>query len=407
MAHTMEELQMRQALPLNLKVSMTKTRIREWVRQYGTSGVYVSFSGGKDSTVLLHLVREEYPDIPAVFVDTGLEYPEIREFVKTFDNVVWLKPNLTFKEVIQKYGYPMFSKEISRVVSDARRFLAKLIDNQQSLGERQANASMFADLVGIERRDKNNRNDFQDLKKGIIPDEVIDRFPAKAKMLFGKYPHRKKGETTNEYSRMYDKSKYLFMLDAPFEISNKCCDVMKKSPAHKYAKETGRYPMTAQMASESALRTSQWLKNGCNGFHMKSPISNPMSFWTEQDILLYIKMNNIPICSVYGDIVEDRASDPDAVEGQMTISDMEGFENMGRFDAERLPLKTTGCQRTGCMFCGFGCHLEKEGEGRFERMKDTHPQVYDYVMRSEKQGGLNYKEVIDWINEHGNMHIRY
>ena len=70
-------------------------------------------------------------------------------------------------------------------------------------------------------------------------------------------------------------------------------------------------------------------------------------------------------------------------------------------------LKTTGCNRTGCMFCGFGCHLEKEGEGRFERMKITHPKVYDYLMRSKEEGGLNYKEIIDWINEHGNMNIRY
>ena len=80
---------------------------------------------------------------------------------------------------------------------------------------------------------------------------------------------------------------------------------MKKSPTHTYSRKTGRKPMTAQMASESRLRTQQWLKNGCNGFDMKNPISNPMSFWTEQDVLLYIRENNLPICSVYGDIVEE------------------------------------------------------------------------------------------------------
>ena len=158
------------------------------------------------------------------------------------------------------------------------------------------------------------------------------------------------------------------------------------------------------MASESRLRTNNWLKNGCNGFDMKSPISNPMSFWTEQDVLLYIKEKNLKICSVYGDIVEDR-SGTDEVEGQLTISDLEGCENMEMFDAKRLPLKTTGCNRTGCMFCGFGCHLEKES--RFQRMKETHPQIYDYVFRPKEQGGLGYKEVIDWINENGNLDIRY
>lgn len=70
--------------------------------------MYVSFSGGKDSTVLLDLVRSEYPNVKAVFVDTGLEYPEIRSFVKTFDNVEILKPKKNFKQVIQEYGYPFF-----------------------------------------------------------------------------------------------------------------------------------------------------------------------------------------------------------------------------------------------------------------------------------------------------------
>lgn len=64
-------------------------------------------------------------------------------------------------------------------------------------------------------------------------------------------------------------------------------------------------PMTAQMASESRLRTTNWLKNGCNGFDMKSPISNPMSFWTEQDVLEYIFNSHIPIADVYGEVTAD------------------------------------------------------------------------------------------------------
>ena len=79
--HTLPDLQELQALPLYLKIRLTKQRIREWVNRYGEDGVYVSFSGGKDSTVLLHLVREEYPNVPAIFCNTGLEYPEIVQFV--------------------------------------------------------------------------------------------------------------------------------------------------------------------------------------------------------------------------------------------------------------------------------------------------------------------------------------
>jgi len=120
---TLQDLQMKQALPLNVKILLTKDRIRQWVNEFGEDGVYVSFSGGKDSTVLLHLVREDYPGIPAVFCDTGLEYPEIREFVKTFDNVTWLKPKMNFKAVIEKYGYPFISKEVSERVAYAQKFL--------------------------------------------------------------------------------------------------------------------------------------------------------------------------------------------------------------------------------------------------------------------------------------------
>lgn len=118
-----EDLKYFQAMPLEVKIGMTKTRIREWVKEYGTDGVYVSFSGGKDSTVLLHIVRELYPNIEPVFVDTGLEYPEIRKFVKSFENVTILHPKMRFDEVIKKYGYPIISKEVAECVYGARRFL--------------------------------------------------------------------------------------------------------------------------------------------------------------------------------------------------------------------------------------------------------------------------------------------
>ena len=190
--------------------------------------------------------------------------------------------------------------------------------------------------------------------------------------------------------------KWQFLLESPFPISNKCCNVMKKGIVHKYAKETGRVGITGQMADESRLRTQKWIQNGCNGFQLKEPISNPMSFWTEQDVLQYIKENDIEICSVYGDIVVD-----EEVDGQMRITDF------GMNEVEKPKYKTTGCNRTGCMFCGFGCHLEKEGEGRFERMKVTHPKQYEWIMKPWDEGGLGYKEVIDWINEHGNLRIRY
>lgn len=332
--HTIDELRQLQAMPLSVKVAMSMTRIRAWIYEFGQDGVYVSFSGGKDSTVLLHLVRSEFPNVPAVFVDTGLEYPEIREFVKTFDNVVWLKPKMNFKAVIEKYGYPFISKDVSHKLGCVQ---------------------------------KNPNSKFMQYFNGT------------------------------RTSSIYDATRWRFMLDAPFRCENVCCTIMKKQPVKKYAKETGRVRITGQMADEGRMRLASWLKYGCNGFELKDPASNPLSFWTEQDVLRYIKENNLPIASVYGDIVTDYG---DELEGQMDISEL-------GLAADNRPLRTTGCKRTGCMFCGYGCHLEKEGEGRFEMMKKTHPKQYDYIMRPKDQGGLNYKEVIDWINEHGNLHIRY
>ena len=64
--------------------------------------------------MLLDLARRAYPDIQAAFVNTGLEYPEIRAFVRTVSNVTWLRPEMPFHKVIETYGYPVISKEVAR-----------------------------------------------------------------------------------------------------------------------------------------------------------------------------------------------------------------------------------------------------------------------------------------------------
>ena len=116
---TMSDLRQRQALPLSAKVSMTKARIREWYNHWD-GDVYVSFSGGKDSTVLAHLVHELYPGVPLVFSNTGLEYPEIQSFARKM-GAEFVRPKMQFSEVISKYGYPIISKEVSQAIYYARR----------------------------------------------------------------------------------------------------------------------------------------------------------------------------------------------------------------------------------------------------------------------------------------------
>ena len=122
-AHTLDELYQMQALPLDVKISLTEARVRAWIKEYGESGAYISFSGGKDSTVLLDLVRNKmgYKNIPAVFVDVPTQYPELKQFVLTFDNVTILKPQISFAKVCEQYGFPMISKEVSEVVYECKK----------------------------------------------------------------------------------------------------------------------------------------------------------------------------------------------------------------------------------------------------------------------------------------------
>ena len=351
--HTLGDLYQMQSLPLESKIRMTERRIEGWIDEFGEEGVYISFSGGKDSTVLMDIIRNRMKcNIPAFFVDVPTQYPELRDFAKTWDNVEIIKPKISFMEVCEKYGFPLISKEISQVVYEAK----------VSLNE---------------------------IEKGKVKNYKYGK-PISVLQLEGKVPYKNRKDDT-EMSQQFDKSRYAYFLDAPFLISNRCCNVLKKHPIRDMAHKTGRKAITAQMAEESKLRTQKWIQNGCNGFNLKEPISNPMSFWTEQDILQYIHTYNIPICSVYGDVVIDYDS----------MGEMQGQSFL--FETGKEPLKTTGCKRTGCMLCGFGCHIK--GDNRFLQLKETHPKMYN-LLDVVKNNGITFREAIEWTNENGNLNIR-
>ena len=268
------------------KVERTKELIVEWYYQF-KGNVYVSFSGGKDSTVLLYIARSLKcgKDIVGVFDDTGLEYPEVREFVKKQDNIVWIKPTMNFKQVVEKYGFPIISKEQSRNIYEI-----KTTKSQKLLEKR------LGDGMGS-------------LAKKWRP-----------------------------------------LLNADFKIGNKCCAVMKKNPLKSFENKSGMKPMVATMAVESRQRMTSYFKGDCNQYSASRPISTPMAFWTEQDVLKYIYDNDIEIASIYGNVVKDGET-----------------------------YRTTGVYRTGCMFCMYGLHLERH-PNRFEIMEQKHPKQYDYIM---------------------------
>lgn len=340
--HMPWDLPQMQSLPLHAKIIMSQQRTRQWY-EYWDGMVYVSFSGGKDSTVLADLCAQVCRDYGYVlyllFINTGLEYPEIQKFVKQYAEhlrkkycidveLEIVRPEMRFDEVLKTHGYPVITKE-------------------NSLYIRQCQNPTDKNEVTIRLRTEGIKSDGTKTKVGQIP------------------------------------QKWMYLIDAPFSISEKCCDVMKKTPAKRYESRTGRKPIIGTQAGESRMRYRKWLQNGCNAFDKKNPSSQPLSFWTEQDILHYIKQFNIPYASVYGDIVIDDKAE-DALEGQVNLIDYLGCHE----EADRL--KTTGCDRTGCIFCMFGCHLEKE-PNRFQRLKETHPRQYEYCI-----GGGEYNEQGKW-----------
>jgi len=295
-----------QAWPLERKIQVTQAKILEWHHHYG-GNCAVSFSGGLDSTVLLDIARRAFPDMPAVFVFTGLDYPEIRDFVKSVPNVDWLYPKVPFHKIIEKYGFPAVSKDVSKRIYYARRGRQWAIQHLQGLN---------AD------------------------------------------------GTQSKYNERY--KKWAYLVDAPFLMSDKCCYHLKEVPLLRYERQTGRAPIIGTLASESARRQTAYLKFGCNAFRKCRPKSTPLGFWLKSDILTYLKLTGIPYASIYGDIVTNPKT--------------------GK-------LETTSAERTGCMFCLYGVHLEKK-PNRFQRMAVEHPKQYDYCINRLGCGAvLDYLDV--------------
>lgn len=256
----------------------------------GIDKVYVSFSGGVDSLVMLHIARTFVnKEIKAVFCNTGIEWPELAKFVKTFDNVETIHPKKHIKEIFEAVGFPLVGKRVSSYIREVRHGNPECALTKKRLG----NDKLYS-----------------------IP------------------------------------LKWRFLLDKPYEASEKCCQYLKKEPFRHYERQTGRKPIIGYMASESLMRENDYIKRGgCNSFKPGKEQSSPMSIWLNKDVWEYIHHNNIKYCSIY-DSLKDK--------------------------------------RTGCVVCGYG--LSKD-ECKFSELYDRYPKMYEWFMKL-KNGGVEYRQAL-------------
>jgi 3'-phosphoadenosine 5'-phosphosulfate sulfotransferase (PAPS reductase)/FAD synthetase len=291
-----------QAMPLGAKIRRTEHLIREWYEEHDGM-IYLARSGGKDSDVLGDILYKMYPDVPHVHANTGNELNSVKEHVASEIArgmpITIVEPKMSFDEVVKKHGYPVVSKEQSGFIHELK-------------------TTNSADLAQTR--------------------------------WFG-----------NKWGRGKISEKWKYLLKAPFDTTHKCCGILKIDPTKQFRKKTGRKTMTGVMADESSLRSQTFIRFGCNAFGMKDPTSRPIIFWTEQDVLQYIKKYDVPMAADYGDIIgEDK-------------------------------LECSGVKRTGCKYCLFGIHLEK-GENRIQRLARTEPESYRHCIEE-----LGYDLVMDTL----------
>jgi len=257
---TMRRLKQMQSLPLSGKIERTKRDIIDFYEKM-EGQVYIAFSGGKDSTVLLDLVRKIYPEIVAVFSNTGLEYPEIRKFVKIINNVKEIRPKMSYREVIKDFGYPVISKEQSMFIRQYRESGSEYLKWVRWNGKQ----------IG------GTKDDW--LKAKHQSEEAVK------KLIGGNYKISEK---------------WKFLVNAKFKISEQCCNVLKKKPFYDFEKETDLKSYIGLMASDSRMRSRMYLMNNmCNVFKKGKEKSMPLTYWLKEDIWDYIKQENLLYSKIY------------------------------------------------------------------------------------------------------------
>lgn len=288
---TIEELHNRINWTLEQKIFHSLEVISRFINDFPDCNV--SFSGGIDSTVLLHLVRMIDKNRLAVFANTTNEFSDIIKFVKSKENTIIVNPEVTFKDTVKEYGFPLVSKKVARMITDLKNPTHK----------NQASRNLY--LTGI-KRDGTKTKSFKLAKK------------------------------------------WHFLIDAEFDLTSKCCDILKKNPLKELSKNG---TIIGTMAADSETRKGAYLKTGCiNNIGKKCM---PLSIWTKKDVNEFIKKYKINYAEIYD----------------------------------------KGETNTGCAYCGFGCQFDKT---RFDRLKKLEPKRYEQMMEL-KNNGVRYYDAIQIV----------
>lgn len=310
------------SLSLEEKEQYAVDAICSFLDKYGIDGVYCSFSGGMDSTVLRHLINKVTGgcNVESVYLDTWLEDPRVREYVLSHLNVRRLRPEIGMKQIITDYGWCFPSKDVSQAVCAYRE------------GRQWA-------VYKLNGLDKNGEE--------------------------------------SQFRQQY--KKFLPVVDWDIKISSECGTIQKEKPALKYEKETGRHPFLGLRVEESERRKRAFLKTGSNSYgvryvfnkstsdydevDVRRPMSKSLSIWTKQDILKYYLKENIKPAPPYGKIYTEGT-----VPGQMNFY---GDIPCGK-------LTCSGESRTGCVFCPVGCHLNNFE--KFKNVKKYNRKLFEFCM---------------------------
>ena len=288
-----ETLRTRQAWTLAQKIDHSLGVIDQFASHFDGQ-VYVSFSGGKDSVAMLSLVEVIIPKVKCMFVMTGCESPSVCRFIRQMKadgkDIDIVRPRKTLRQVFADYGFPLVSKDVSHNIAAVRR------------------------------------NPYCESSR---------------KMLWLGNPH-------------HIPERWMYLLNEPYQVSDRCCFWLKKQPGHEYTKQTGRRPYIGTTASESRTRTAAYLRRGgCNAFGedgKQLAASWPLAIWKDEDIWSYIRDRGLRLPDIY----------------------------------------EQGANRTGCMACGFGC---QRGSTALTLLYKLYPKWYAMMMDYENDG-TTYREAL-------------